>query len=79
MKGFHRLEQSCPEGIPFSKCKEYMKHMKHTKKQTKKKKHTRGKKKKKTKNKKQKVPPRGVVIRKGDKLYRSNGKSLIPI
>ena len=53
--------------------------MKHTKKQTKKRKHTRGKKKKKTKNKKQKVPPRGVVIRKGDKLYRSNGRGLIPI
>lgn len=75
MTKFSSLEKGCPAGIPFSKCREHMKHMKHTKKQTKKRKHTRGKKKKKTKNKKQKVPPRGVVIRKNDKLYRSNGKS----
>ena len=25
MKGFHKLEQGCPDGIPFSKCKAYMK------------------------------------------------------
>ena len=81
MKGFHSLEKGCPAGIPFSKCREHVKHMKHTKKQTKKRKHTRGKKKKKTKNKKHTlkrnlIPPRGVVIRKNDKLYRSNGRSL---
>ena len=31
---------------------------------------------KRTKKKSQRVPPKGVIIRKKDKLYRSNGKSL---
>ena len=72
MKGFHKLEKGCPEGIPFSKCKEYIKNKKN---QTKKRKKTRVKKKKRTK-KRQQVPPKGVVIRKKGKLYRSNGRSL---
>jgi hypothetical protein len=69
MKGFNKLEQGCPDGIPFSKCKAYMKKDKKTKR------------KKKTNRKKRsvkrtKVPPKGVVIRKNDKLYRSNGRTL---
>ena len=69
MKGFHKLEQGCPDGIPFSKCKAYMKKVNKTKR------------KKKTNRKKRsvkrtKVPPKGVVIRKNDKLYRSNGRTL---
>ena len=73
MKDFHKLEKKCPEGIPFSKCREYMK----KKAQTKKRKNTKKKKKRKgTIRKKQFIPPKGVVIRKKDKLYRSNGKKL---
>lgn len=69
MKGFNKLEQGCPDGIPFSKCKAYMKKANKTKR------------KKKTNRKKRsvkrtKVPPKGVVIRKNDKLYRSNGRTL---
>uniref|UniRef100_A0A6C0FCY5 Uncharacterized protein n=1 Tax=viral metagenome TaxID=1070528 RepID=A0A6C0FCY5_9ZZZZ len=69
MKGFHKLEQGCPDGIPFSKCKAYMKKGKKTKR------------KKKTNRKKRsvkrtQVPPKGVVIRKNDKLYRSDGRTL---
>jgi len=69
MKGFNKLEQGCPDGIPFSKCKEYMKKANKTKR------------KKKTNRKKRsvkrtQVPPKGVVIRKNNKLYRSDGRTL---
>ena len=50
--------------------------MKNKKKQTKNKKKTRIKKKKKRTKKRQQIPPKGVVIRKGDKLYRSDGRKL---
>lgn len=76
MKGFHKLEKKCPEGIPFSKCKEYLKRNKKTKRRNKK---TNTKRKKKRTFKKKHIPPKGVVIRKRNRLYRSNGKSLKPI
>lgn len=71
MKGFHKLEQGCPDGIPFSKCKAYMKKGKNNKTKRKKKTH-----KKKRSIKRAQVPPKGVVIRKNDKLYRSDGRTL---
>lgn len=71
MKGFHKLEQGCPDGIPFSKCKAYMKKGKKTNK-TKRKKKTH---KKKRSIKRTQVPPKGVVIRKNNKLYRSDGRT----
>ena len=79
MKGFHKLEKSCPHGIPFSECKRLMKNKtKRTNKKLKKSKRM-GKNKKKRTVKRKYIPPKGVVIRKGDKLYRSNGKRLILI
>lgn len=71
MKGFNKLEQGCPDGIPFSKCKAYMKKGKNNKTKRKKKTH-----KKKRSIKRAQVPPKGVVIRKNDKLYRSDGRTL---
>ena len=71
MKGFHKLEQGCPDGIPFSKCKAYMKKGKKNKTKRKKKTHR-----KKRSVKRTQVPPKGVVIRKNDKLYRSDGRTL---
>lgn len=72
MKGFHKLEQGCPDGIPFSKCKGYMKKGKNqTKSKRKKKTH-----KKRRSIKRTQVPPKGVVIRKNNKLYRSDGRTL---
>lgn len=72
MKGFHKLEQGCPDGIPFSKCKAYMKKDKKIHKTKRKKKTNR----KKRSVKRTQVPPKGVVIRKNDKLYRSDGRNL---
>ena len=78
MKRFHTLEKSCPDGIPFSECKRLMKNK--TKKTNKKYKKSKiSNKKKKRTVKRKHIPPKGVVIRKNDKLYRSNGKSLKPI
>ena len=72
MKGFHKLEPGCPDGIPFSKCKAYMKKDKKIHKTKRKKKTNR----KKRSVKRTQVPPKGVVIRKNDKLYRSDGRTL---
>ena len=69
MVNLKKLQKQCPDGIPFSKCKEYLK------KQKKKTKHKRFSKKKKT----DKIPPKNVIIRKKDKLYKSNGKKLTPL
>jgi hypothetical protein len=82
MKGFHSLEKGCPAGIPFSKCREHMKNNKKQKKQKASRKKSRRKdtkKKKKRTIKRKHIPPKGVVIRKNGKLYRSNGRSLKPI
>ena len=92
MTKFSSLETGCPAGIPFSKCREYMKTQKAHKahkahkaqkaqeKQTKRRKNTRRRKntnhkKKKRTLKRNLIPPKGVVIRKKGKLYRSNGRS----
>lgn len=75
MVNFKKLQKQCPDGIPFSKCKEYLKKQK-------KKTHKRLKSKKKPiKKKKQthKIPPKNVIIRKKDKLYKSNGRKLTPL
>ena len=77
MTNFKQLQKSCPDGIPFSKCKEYLKN-----KKTKLKKRSISRKKKKRTRKrpiKQRVPPKGVIIMKKNKLYKSNGKSLNPL
>ena len=87
MKGFHSLEKGCPAGIPFSKCREYMEKQKKQKTHTKHRKNTKHRNntnrrkntnhmKKKHTFKRTQVPPKGVVIRKNNKLYRSNGISL---
>lgn len=73
MVNFKKLQKQCPDGIPFSKCKEYLK------KQKKKTKHKRFSKKKPIKKKTNKIPPKNVIIRKKDKLYKSNGKKLTPL
>jgi len=67
--------------IPFSA---YMKNQKKNKQQKKTRKQSRSpsrkrrqkRNNKRTKKKAIRVPPKGVIIRKKDKLYRSNGKSL---
>ena len=68
MVNFKKLQKQCPDGIPFSKCKEYLKKQK-------KKTHKRSKRKK----KKTKIPPKNVIIRKKNKLYKSNGRKLTPL
>jgi len=83
MTNFSSLEKGCPAGIPFSKCRDYMDQMdqkKKTKKTKRKGKKTRGGRKKTRRSKVlPKVPPKGVVIRKKGKLYRSNGRTLKPL
>ena len=74
LENFSSLEEGCPEGIPFSKCKEYIKKQRGHLKKTKRKKNTNRKKKRSLKR--NRVPPKGVVIRKNDKLYRSDGRTL---
>ena len=75
MKNFKKLHKQCPDGIPFSKCKEYLeKEKEKNKKKTKK-----NSKKKSSKKRQNKIPPKNVIIREKDILYRSNGISLIPI
>ena len=71
MVNFKKLQKQCPDGIPFSKCKEYLKKQK-------KKTHKRSKKKKPIK-KTSKIPPKNVIIRKRGKLYKSNGRKLTPL
>jgi len=79
MVNLRKLEKVCPDGIPFSKCREYLeKQRKKTKRKIKK---SSPKKKRRTRSRpyKQKIPPKGVIIRKKDKLYRSDGRSLKPL
>ena len=65
------------DGIPFSA----LMNTKKTKtKKTKKKSRSPSRKRRRTRRTKKKpirIPPKGVIIRKKDKLYRSNGKSLV--
>ena len=79
MKGLNKLEKGCPDGIPFSKCREHMGKQRKQKATRKKSKQKATNKKKKRTVKRKHIPPSGVVIRKNDKLYRSNGRSLKPI
>jgi len=70
MVNFKKLQKKCPNGIPFSKCKEYLEKDKKLSK-----KRSSRRKKKKT----EKIPPKNVIIRKKDILYRSDGKLLTPL
>ena len=85
MTNFSSLEKGCPAGIPFSKCRDYMNQVNQVnqKKITKKRKvkRTRRDRKKTRRDRKKthKIPPRGVIIRKKDKLYRSTGRKFIMI
>ena len=83
MTNFGSLEKGCPSGIPFSKCRDYMNQMnqKSQAKKTKRKGKKTRRERKKTRRSKviPKVPPKGVVIRKKGKLYRSTGRKLIMI
>ena len=92
MTNFGSLEKGCPAGIPFSKCRDYMNQMnqmnqkshmnqKSQAKKTKRKGKRTRRERKKTRRSKvlPKVPPKGVVIRKKGKLYRSTGRKLIMI
>ena len=63
------------DGIPFSALRKQFKKTKKKKRSPSRKK----KKARKTKRKPIKIPPRGVIIRKRNKLYRSDGKKLILI
>tara|TARA_B100000161_G_C33223695_1_gene269627 strand:- start:45 stop:335 length:291 start_codon:yes stop_codon:yes gene_type:complete len=72
-------DKGCPTGISFSECRKYMKKQRKQKATHKKSRRKDTKKKKKKTVKRKHIPPKGVVIRKGNKLYRSNGKSLKPI
>lgn len=75
MKSFNNLLNQCSDGMSFSECRKLLA---SNKKSTKKRKNTKNTKRKKKKHKKTaKVPPSGVVIRKNDKLYQSDGKKLI--
>ena len=80
MTNFKRLEKQCPEGIPFSECRAFLD---KKKKKTKKKgsqSPSRKKKRKITKKRPiKRVPPKGVIIRKGGKYYKSNGFRLQPL
>ena len=72
------------DGIPFSAFMNTKKtKTKKTKtKKTKKKSRSPSRKRRRTRRTKKKpirIPPKGVIIRKKDKLYRSNGKSLVAI
>ena len=67
------------DGIPFSV---FMNKKKTKTKKTKKKSRSPSRKRRRTRRTKKKpirIPPKGVIIRKKDKLYRSNGKSLVAI
>jgi len=87
MVNLRSLDKQCPEGIPFSECRRLM--MKGQNKKTKRK--TSRSPSRKRKRKKQrlskktrrrsgkKVPPQGVIIRKGSILLKSDGNKMIPI
>ena len=74
-RDFSRFEDN---GIPFSFLRKQIKKTKKTKKkgQSPSRKRRRSRR---TKRKPIKVPPRGVIIRKKDKLYKSDGKRLMLI
>ena len=75
MKSFNNLLNQCSDGMSFSECKKLLE---SNKKSLKRKNTKNTKRRKKKKHKKTvKVPPSGVVIRKNDKLYQSDGKKLI--
>ena len=61
------------EGIPFSYVR---KQIKKTKKKKKRSRSPSRKRTRRTKRKPIRVPPRGVIIRKKDKLYKSDGRTL---
>jgi hypothetical protein len=75
MGDLKNLSKSCPEGIPFSMCRELLTRKKKTAKKIK----SSSRKKRKVRTKRRIVPPKGVVIRKKGKLYRSNGRTLKPL
>lgn len=81
MVNLRSLDKKCPEGIPFSECRKLM--MKGKSKKTKRKTSrspSRGRNRKiKQKKKSKKIPPHGVIIRKGSILLRSDGRKMIPI
>ena len=77
MTNFSSLEKGCPAGIPFSKCRGYMNQATKTKRKDKR--TRRGRKKTRRAKVLPKIPPKGVVIRKKGKLYRSNGRTLKPL
>jgi hypothetical protein len=72
MVNISKLSKQFLEGIPFSAFK---KKKAYTKKKSKQKKNTR-RKKKRTLKRTKRIPPNGVIIRKKNKLYRSDGKKL---
>jgi len=88
MVNLRSLDKKCPEGIPFSECRKLM--MKGKSKKTKRKtsrspsrKRQRRKQRlsrqKSRRRSSKKVPPQGVIIRKGSILLKSDGKKMIPI
>ena len=80
MRSFKNLERMCHEGIPFSKCRESIMRSK-TKKKTSRSPSRKRKRKDRSKKRplKRQTPPKGVIIRKNNMFYRSNGKTLQPL
>lgn len=65
------------EGIPFSSMrKKLSQKVKRTKKRSRKRFDGKTRKRKRTNRKRPRVPPKGVIIRRGRKLYRSTGTKM---
>ena len=71
--------KGCPDGVSFSECKKILeKKKRRTKKPSRSPSRIKNRKSKTTKKSpKKKIPPKGVIIRKNKKLYKSNGKKFI--
>lgn len=82
---FKRLSEKCGEGgIGFSKCKEELMKAKQKKKSKRKGSRSPSRKRKKARLTKRrpirnKIPPKGVIIKNGEKYMKSNGKKMFEI
>jgi len=86
MRSFSKLDKKCPEGISFSECRKLINKAPRTRKKTRRSALGKNRKRKRTAQVKraqvkprEPVPPKGVVIRVNDTLYRSTGKVLRPL
>ena len=68
MGNFKNLSKSCPEGIPFSMCRELLDRKKKTIRKKRKTSRSPSRKRRKARTKRPIVPPKGVIIRKNGRL-----------